>query len=302
MVHHPFGNFWLKVISLGIALLLWFSVSRDALVERSIRVPLEFQNIPEVLEIVGDAPSTADVRVRGASSILARLEPGDVVAVLDLKGARQGSRLFHLITDQVRAPFGIDVSQVAPPTVALTFERSGSKVVPVRPAVEGEPAAGYVLGRATCDPDSVEVVGPESRLEQLQEATTEPVSVEGAAARVEDRVTIGVVDGALRLRTPRSATVRVEVVPAPIERSINGVEVRPLGLDARRTARVEPNAVSVVVRGARERLAGLAPSDVQVHVDLATLGPGRYTLPVQAEPADFAVVGIDPKSVQVRIR
>jgi len=45
---------------------------------------------------VGDAPSNVDVRVRGASSTLGQLAPGDVVAVLDLSVARAGRRLFHL--------------------------------------------------------------------------------------------------------------------------------------------------------------------------------------------------------------
>jgi hypothetical protein len=35
-----------------------------SIVERSLRVPLEFRNIPEALEIVGNPPDTVDVRLR----------------------------------------------------------------------------------------------------------------------------------------------------------------------------------------------------------------------------------------------
>ena len=48
------------------------------------------------LELQGETPSTVDVRVRGASGDLSRLSPGDLVAVVDLHGARAGQRLFHL--------------------------------------------------------------------------------------------------------------------------------------------------------------------------------------------------------------
>ena len=39
---------------------------------------------PTTLEIVGDPPANVDVRVRGSAALLSRLDPGDVVAMLDL--------------------------------------------------------------------------------------------------------------------------------------------------------------------------------------------------------------------------
>ncbi|MCU0255202.1 MAG: CdaR family protein, partial [Vicinamibacterales bacterium] len=198
MTYHPFRNPVLKLLSVALAVLLWLAISRDQLVERTLRVPLEYQNVPEGHEIVGDPPGTVDVRVRGASGALGRLGAGEIVAVLNLEGARSGPRLFHLLTAQVRAPFGIEVTQVSPPTVSLTLERTGRKMVPVNPAIEGEPAPGYVASRVTSEPAMVEVTGPESRLALLEEATTEPVSIQEATRSVRDVVTVGVVDSALR--------------------------------------------------------------------------------------------------------
>ena len=42
--------------------------------------------------------------MRGSSALLSRMQSGEIVAVLDLAGARAGSRLFHILSDQVRAP------------------------------------------------------------------------------------------------------------------------------------------------------------------------------------------------------
>ena len=63
----PFRHFGLKVLSLGLALLLWMVVSGEETVERGLRIPLELQQIPNGLEVLGDVPATIDVRVRGAS-------------------------------------------------------------------------------------------------------------------------------------------------------------------------------------------------------------------------------------------
>jgi YbbR domain-containing protein len=244
-----------------------------------------------------------DVRVRGPSGILGRLERGEVVAVLDLRGARPGERLFHLLIDEVRVPFGIEVTQITPPTVALTFERSSSRMVPVVPAIDGEPATGYVAGRVTVDPAAVEVVGPQSRLSALLEATTEPVSIRNATRRVQDRVTVGVADAALRLRLPRSATVTVDILPAPIERAVYDVPVRIRNLGPRRRGTASPPRVTLILRGARETLGSLDVRALVAWVDAASLEPGGYALPVRADGGrDFTVARIEPGVVQVRLR
>ena len=190
----------LKFVSIALAALLWVAVSGEQTVERALRIPLEFTNLPSQLEVVGDAPNVVDVRVRGSSGALNRIGNGELVAVLDLRSARAGQRLFHLGGDDVRTPFGVDVVQVNPSTISMSFEPSGSKVIPVVPTIEGKPADGFVVGTVTAEPSTVEVLGPVSVLGKLTQAITEPVSINGASAPVTEDVNIGTPDPATRLR------------------------------------------------------------------------------------------------------
>ena len=303
MRYHPFRQLGLKVLAIALASLLWLTVAGEHIVERSLRVPLEFRNIPEALEIVGNTPDSVDVRLRGSSAVLSRLQSGEIVAVLDLSSARSGSRLFHIRNDEVRAPFGVEVSQVVPATLALELERSARRKVPVAPVIDGDPAPGFVVGRFSADPATVEIVGPESHVRQVAEATTEPVSVKDARSRVRDTVTIGVVDSSVRLALARSANVTVEIWPAPVERRMPDVPVRWRNLGSGLRAQVSPQLVHVTVRGSKDPLAELRGDSVQAFVDLAGLGPGRYNLRVQVDPAEsFGVVAIDPAVVSVTIK
>src|SRR5437762_3345314 len=158
----PFRHFGLKVLSFGLAVSLWMVVAGEETVERGLRVPLELQQFPAGLELQGEPPSNVDVRVRGSSGTLARISPADIVAVLDLRGAHVGGRLYHLTSDQVRAPFGVEVVQITPATIAMIFEISKTGHVPIRPKVDGKPAPGYVIGKISVDPTTAEVAGPES--------------------------------------------------------------------------------------------------------------------------------------------
>jgi YbbR domain-containing protein len=303
MRYHPFRYLGLKILAIALATLLWLTVAGEHIVERSLRVPLEFRNIPEALEIVGNTPDTVDVRLRGSSAVLSRVQAGEIVAVLDMATARAGSRLFHILTDEVRAPFGVEVSQVVPSTLALELEKSAHRTVPVVPAIEGDPAPGFVVGRFSAEPATVEIVGPDSHVRQVAEATTEPVSVKDARSRVRDGVTIGVVDSAVRLAQAQNANVTVEIWPAPVERRMPDVPVRWRNLGNGLRAQVSPQLVHVTVRGSKEPLAGLRGDSVQAFVDLAGLGSGRYNLRVQVDPAEsFGVVAIDPAVVSVTIK
>jgi YbbR domain-containing protein len=303
MAYNPFRNLGLKVLALFIAGLVWFTMGGEYVVERIVQVPLEMRNRPERLELVGNPPDEVEVRLSGSSGTLSRLQPGDVVAILDLDAARPGSRLFHLRTDEVRAPFGVTVSQVIPQTVSLAFELGESRVVAIRPDVEGEPAAGFVAGQITVTPNAVEVIGPSSDLHALREATTEPISIDGATEPMTFSVTVGVDDSALRLRQPLTAEVRVDIVPAPAERTIAGVVVAMRGGRDGSSAVGLPATVAVTVRGVQESLAGVTASQIEAFVDLAGLSPGRYNLPVRVDPSRaFGVSHVEPATVDVRIR
>jgi YbbR domain-containing protein len=298
----PFQHLGLKIWSLILAVVLWLAVSGDESVERGLRVPLELQQFPAGLELQGDAPALVDVRVRGESSALGRIGAGDIVAVLDLKTARPGRRLFQLTPEQVRVPFGVEVVQVTPSSVALAFENSATRQLPVIPAVEGMPAAGFVVGTTVSNPSTVEVIGPESAVTRATEALTEPVSVAGARQDITETVNVGFQDPALRLKTPRQATVTVPILPGPVERTLQDQPIHLRNVDPNLIAQAMPSDISIVLRGSKEGLARIKSESIRAFVDLAGLGAGDYTLGVQVDASqDAGVARIIPATVQVTI-
>jgi YbbR domain-containing protein len=159
-----------------------------------------------------------------------------------------------------------------------------------------------VAGKVTVDPAMVEVIGPQSSIARVTEAVTEPVSVAGARAGVEDSVTIGFVDPLLRLTTSRLARVKVDVIPGPVERTVRERPVHLRNIGANLVARSTPNVIDVVLRGSREGVNRVDVDDVTAFVDLAGLGAGDYTLAVRVDaPPRAGVARLLPATVQVRI-
>jgi len=303
MRYHPFAHVGLQIVSVVLAVLLWMMVSAQrSSVERGLRIPLEVQNLPDNIEMVDPPQDTVDVRVRGAADVMGRLVPGDLVASLDLSSAQPGRRLFHISPDRVKAPFAVEVTQVAPSAIAIRFEPSATRVVSVLPTVEGEPAPGFIVGDVTSQPKNVEVVGPESVLRHVTEAITEPVWVGGSKAAIRATVPLGVAEQGVRLKAVRSALVSIEILPAPNERVLT-VPVRLRNVTPGLSAIVVPPAVKVRARGSKATVEKLKDASVVAYVDMDGIGEGDYGLPVRLEPIPgVGVDQLDPTIVRIHVQ
>lgn len=89
-------NIGLKVVSLLLAVGLWLAVARDPIAEVEVRVPVEFQNLSDKLEIDSANSTEVQIRVRGPERVIHRLQPADVHAEINLATVRPGERTFDL--------------------------------------------------------------------------------------------------------------------------------------------------------------------------------------------------------------
>ena len=111
----------LKLLALAISFLLWATYTAEPYAEVGFQVPLEFTTMPPQLEISGDIPTVAHIRVRGRSAFLRRMIPADLNLRLDMKNGKPGTTTFNITPEMVGAPFGATVVQVAPTEIHVTL-------------------------------------------------------------------------------------------------------------------------------------------------------------------------------------
>ena len=110
------ANAGLKLLALGVSFLLWTTYTSEPFAEVGFQVPLEFTSMPARLEISGDVPTAAHVRVRGRSVLLRRVVAADLNLRVDLKDGKEGASEIRITPDMVGAPYGVTVVQVSPST------------------------------------------------------------------------------------------------------------------------------------------------------------------------------------------
>ncbi len=295
----PQGELPLRLASLALAAGLWFPIAGRQTAERGLSVPVELRNVPRELELTGDAVNVVDVRIRASPGLIDSLDPRKVLATIDLAGTQEGEKIVQLTPDRIQVPFGFRVVKITPSLLTLNLESTRRKVVPVRPRVIGRPANGFEVSSVTSDPPQVRVAGPRSRVQEIESAFTEPVSVEGAERTVQEAVNVGLEDPLLRLEGGSQVRVTARVAEARETRVFEGLAVVARG----RPARLDPARVTVVVSGTPAQLAGLRASSLHPYVEVPSgEGASRQRLAVELEGAPNGVTVVEARPAEVGVR
>jgi hypothetical protein len=118
---YVFADAGLKILALAISFFLWATYTAEPYAEVGFQVPLEFTTMPPQLEISGDVPTVAHIRVRGRSALLRRMVPADLNLRLDMKSGKEGTTTLLITPEMVGTPFGATVVQVAPAEIHVTL-------------------------------------------------------------------------------------------------------------------------------------------------------------------------------------
>jgi YbbR domain-containing protein len=211
-----FHNFGLKLLSLALAVGLWLAVARDPSAVVALDVPVEFDNIPENLQISSESIPRVEIRLRGPEHTIRRLQPSDVYATLEVEKQKAGDHIFDITSAQIHQPSGLEVIQVVPSQIRVSFDTRWSRNVEVRPRVIGNFVDGYRIGRIVTNPPTVTISGPMKHVQATDSAITDPIDVSGVMDRITARRHAYVPDPLVQVTDidPVQVTVYVEKAPA----------------------------------------------------------------------------------------
>jgi YbbR domain-containing protein len=214
MINFITRNPTLKIISLILAVILWFFVKSKSGGEMALVVPLEFFHTPEGLMVTKVNTDAITVRISGA---LARLESSLLAkarARIDLTRAHSGVNTFDVLADDFTFPPGLKITQISPSSVKVELDRIIDKVVRVKAMVRGRPAPGCRLFAVTVDPPFITLRGQSSRVADIEEVRTAEIDISGARETVMCEVPLGLADLPLqegaRDRVKVTVTIRKE--------------------------------------------------------------------------------------------
>lgn len=207
---HVLNHIGWKLFALAAACALWVTFAGSPELVTSVSAPVEFQNMPQNLEMSSDTPERIYLEVRGSSSRLHGFELSHTSVVLNLGSVHHpGEQTFTLDRGNIDLPYGVSLVRAIPGQLRLRFERSRSADVPVRVRFSHPPPAGYRVAHESVEPAKLKIAGPESRVKDVGYAETDPIDLSKFIGNSEFRVHTFIPDPQVRLLSSPVVTVKV---------------------------------------------------------------------------------------------
>jgi len=297
-------NWKLKLSALGLALLLWVTVTADQLSVQWLMVPVEIElRDPNFQLQDGPQPREVQVRISGPRREFWDLGLNRPQLRLVLTDVVEGTHQYSLDPQQVQIPRrvarGLTPIDVSPARVAISFERVTTATVPVRIRVATGPGEEFAFADTlVVRPTTVRVSGPSVRVGRINAVQTLPLDLSGEQGAIERSVQIDTT-GLSDLRLSETEVTVVGRVERAIEQVIPAVPVQsPTGV------LVVPGTVDVRVRGAESVLRGVTAATLRVVIPPesipAEVSPGGTSAAVRVErlPAGVRAVA-EPRFVTI---
>lgn len=111
-----------KLLSIALAVVAWivlaFSVER---VQTSVVVPIEYRNMPELVEVTDSTPADALVTLSGSERAFRLLDRRELKISIDLAPAKDGSEVIPIRPEDVRVPVNLSVDRIQPSEIRVQF-------------------------------------------------------------------------------------------------------------------------------------------------------------------------------------
>lgn len=299
-------NLPVKIFAFLLAFLLWFQTSGQKEVQTSIAIPIEFTNMPRDIEITNDYPRSLNVLITRQGS--SRLEERNLSLVVDLRNAQPGTTVVPLARENIRnLPSSVSEVDFEQSRLRLQLEQTTRKLVRISPDIIGQPAEGFQVAEISVYPGEALIRGPESKLESITSAGTEPIIITGRSETFTQRVNLDLDDISVGIEETRSVDVVVNIEEIRDALTFR-VPVRPAdGED--RVALINYRTVEITISKPASHEGTINRDLFRAYVSVSSDQPGGETVDIVPEipiPEEYEGIvrleSTDPETVRITVR
>jgi len=297
-------NFWIKLLAVLMAFLLWLHVATERIYEIELNYRLDPTGLAGDLVLVSPPPASLTVRCRGSGKRLLLLMFRERVWQVDLSPYTRGVTDIQLSVQEAPRADADEVqflSIVRNDRLHLEIDRKRQKTVPIISVCLYEPRAGFVrAGPEILDPDSVVLSGPVETLKAITMVKTRSRTFANLSAPVDVKVELEPSTAYSVITSAKECRLYADIQPYE-EKTFDRVQVSAPRMEDGTRPEAEPASVSVTVGGGQRALGALPLLHVRAGLDTTKLVdlPSRRKVLVQVPPG-FRVVHVQPDSVLAR--
>jgi YbbR domain-containing protein len=211
----------LKLISLVLAVVLWYFVGGEDRVDKNVMIPIEIINLPRDLVISNQFKKEIEVTVSGPRSLILEMSSRAITRQVDLSSATPGTMVIENDNDHIPVPRGITVQRVQPSSIILSLDKLIQKQFPISARTVGKVADGYYIKQLKMDPDVITIAGPLTILSQFDELFTKAINLTGVKESIQLQVPLELESSIVELIGETSVTADLTVAPETVTKTFD---------------------------------------------------------------------------------
>jgi YbbR domain-containing protein len=294
-------NWHIKLISIGLAFVLWIYVQNLKQIEHTYPVPVEVINIPENHIVANEMPVSVNVILKGNERNLQQVEDNGIRAYIDIKHSTNGEKRGVVRIDKNSIPPRVSVKEVNPRVIEIKIEKIAVKTVKVVPVIVDEPPEGYLFQDVVLDPAQVRIKGPDSMVAKIDSVYTSDISIGSLTETIVKEVSVQLADK-LSLVDENVINAKIIIKEKYIIKDVKKTEITFVNVKEGLSVAVEDVSPTVFLKIPKRLENSISGKDFSLYVDCKEIEqPGKYplTLLVELKISDVSLIRIEPPSVEV---
>jgi len=179
-------NWKLKLLSVVLAVMLWFVVFLIGETKKEIRVPISVVNLKRGFVVMRMDMTKVDITLSGRVSVLKDIKENSIGVTLNASNVQEGENIFNISENNIEIPRGVQISGVRPTSITIDVDRIIEKKVKTVVKLDWKKVGEYEIKSWT--PEYVMAEGPKGIWEERKFIETVPVN--GELKEAEETVTV----------------------------------------------------------------------------------------------------------------
>lgn len=297
------SNIGLKILSLFIAVLIWFNAVTEKTYTVTRKIPLIFKNPPAGLQIVSNPPDSVLLTMSASGKTLIQLSFFKPVAIVNLSKAREGGNRIEISKKNIRFPTDLSakIVNIQPTFLNVTLAKKVREKVKIIPLITGVPARNLAVSKIKIEyPKSGKaiLVGPRLWISKVTHIFTDSISINKLKRDSVFRVKLIPPHEGVKV-IPDSAKVHIF-----LERKETAWIKIPISFkNVKKNYHLEASSyyLKLQVSGAPSLLKDTV--NINAFIDLNKFPPGDYLLKPQIQkPELIKIDSLEPVEILVKIR
>ena len=297
------NNWPIKIICFVLAIILYILHQASMIEKKTFIVPLTIINDGNYTYI-GELEKKVSVIVKTSPEHMNSIQTDDITASINLNAKNPNSIYPVNITvdDSILKIDPLEI-QVKPEHIHVNVEEKVMKYVKVNPSIVDEVASGYRIESINCDPPFVEIIGPKSVVEQVDEVNTKRIPTSNASASFTAETSYYELNKLIEVPNKAPYRVTVEVLPKIKSHSYVDIPISVINLDSNLKIQNNLPKIKLDVEGTVPFLERYVLPANAICLDMQQITEeGNYELDLKIKVASvLKILGISQEKVNVQV-